>query len=120
MHVFCHGRIGDAPIKMRVLSTDAERACGYQFEKDIPKPGEGLLFLFDEESSRHFHMNNVMFDLDLLGFDKNGHLVCFIPMKSGTQTLYKTPPVKYVVETSRGWLNGLKPERCALRVKKVV
>lgn len=93
---------------------------GYQFTNPPPSPGEGLLFVFNNEESHQFHMNNVGFDLDLLGFDRNGCLVCNIPMKSGVRILYKTPPVKFVVEAPSGWSNSLMPGESLLRIRRIV
>lgn len=120
MEIYCDGIIGNLPIKLKILSTPEERALGYQHQKTSPNPGEGLLFLFDNPSEQTFHMRNVGFDLDLLGFDDTGKLICKIPMLSDSRNLYKTPPVKFVVEVPRDWAKCLKPGGCNLRVRRVV
>lgn len=119
MNIYCEGSIGDLPIKLRALSTPQEWAQGYQFHLIPPVPGEGLLFIFNEEAPRTFHMKNVDFDLDLLAFDSSGKLLSKIPMKGNAEISYKTPACKFIVEAPCGWSSCLKPGGCLLRVRKV-
>lgn len=119
MNFYCNGSIGDLPIKLKILSTPEERAKGFQHQKIPPSLGEGLLFLFDEQEPQTFHMRNVYFDIDLLGFDSLGQMVCKLPMKAQSEKLYKTPPVKFVVEVPKGWAKCLEPGECTLRVRRI-
>lgn len=119
MSFYCNGSVGGLPIKLKILSTPEERAKGFQFQKNPPMLGEGLLFLFDEQEPQTFHMRNVGFDIDLLGFDSVGRMVCKLPMKAQAEKLYKTPPVKFVIEAPRGWAKCLEPGECTLRVRRI-
>lgn len=108
--------IGEMPIKLRVLTTPLEHSIGFQYQDTVPTPGEGLLFLFQSEKSRNFHMKNVNFDLDLLGFDCAGKLICKIPMRSNAKVSYSTPKCKFIIEVPKGWATNLKPGEACLRV----
>jgi len=62
-------------------------------------------------------MRNVAFDLDLLGFDQGGKLVCAIPMKAGGKKVYSTPPCKFIVEVAKGWCSELNSQEQECRLK---
>jgi len=107
--------IGGKPVQLKVLKTDAERGAGYQHHLHSPSLSEGLLFLFSDELGRTFHMRNVSFDLDLIGFNTDGEMVCIIPMKANNQQKYFTPPCKFVVEVAKGFSDDL-PENCSIKL----
>jgi len=116
---FCIGSIGDKPVQLKILSTSGEKELGYQFKEASPGEGEGLLFLFGDEEPRMFHMKNVKFDLDLLGFDSTGKLVCVVPMKSESKEKYFIPSCQYVVEMRRGWGDDLEQNNTWLKIRQV-
>jgi len=99
--------IAGKPVHVRVLRTEEERSTGYQHCEQAPAIGEGLLFLFQDERQRAFHMRNVPFDLDLIGFTKDGELACILPMKSSSPKVYSTPPCKFIVEVQKGFGSDL-------------
>lgn len=107
MHYSWPAKIGHKNIHLCPLLNADEHALGYQNFATGPEDEEGLLFVFDSEKPRLFHMENVCFDLDLLGFNADGRLVCVIPMFAGTGAKYKTLPCKYIVEAKRGWASDL-------------
>lgn len=100
-------KIGHKNIHLCPLLNADEHAAGYQNIAIGPKDDEGLLFVFDTEKPRLFHMENVGFDLDLLGFNAEGRLICVIPMHTGQDAKYKTLPCKFVVEAPKGWGSDL-------------
>jgi hypothetical protein len=106
MNYILPARIGNRNIHLCPLYNDEQRKNGYQniFTEPVD---EGLLFIFNDEEPRKFHMKNVNFDLDLLGFNKNGLLIFVIKMKKGSDIMYDTLPCKYAVETKSGWSNGI-------------
>lgn len=107
MHYSWPAKIGHKNIHLCPLLNSDEHATGYQNVAIGPENEEGLLFVFDSEKPRVFHMENVGFDLDLLGFNAEGRLVCIIPMCAGEGAKYKTLPCKYIVEAPRGWGSDL-------------
>jgi uncharacterized membrane protein (UPF0127 family) len=104
-------KIGNKECTLKVLRTNAEKEQGYQHYPVGPSDGEGFLFLFsDQTPSRKFHMRNVKFNLDLLGFDNGGKLICVIPMESNSQEEYTIPRgCKFIVEVKEGWSKDLQP-----------
>lgn len=107
MEYNCPARIGNKSVMLARLATDSERTKGYQHVKTSPNDLEGALFIFEDETPRTFHMNNVSFDLDLLGFNANNRLVFVLPMTSNALNQYETLPCKYAVEASKGWGSDL-------------
>ena len=109
--------VGNKPLRLKVLRSREGKKKGYQNCEQAPSSGEGLLFMFEGERQRSFHMRNVGFDLDLLGFNEDGKFVCVVPMKSGGKKVYTTPVAcKFIVETTPGWAADLGLEQCHLKI----
>lgn len=100
-------RIGNKSIMLSPLVSDEDRSEGYQHDDRGPSEHEGALFVFDDEAPRTFHMQNVSFDLDLLGFNAEHRLVFVLPMIANAPNHYETLPCKYAVEVPRGWAGNL-------------
>ena len=52
-------------ISVEVASNDKERGKGLMFRKKL-KRNEGMLFVFKDDSQKHFWMKNTLIDLDIL------------------------------------------------------
>jgi uncharacterized membrane protein (UPF0127 family) len=100
-------RIGNKSLMLVPLMTDKERTKGYQHAENSPSEFEGALFVFEDELPRTFHMKNVPFDLDLLGFNAEWRLVFALPMAANGPCHYETLPCKYAVEVPKGWSSDL-------------
>lgn len=100
-------KIGNKTINLSPLVTSAGRSKGYQYAEECPCGDQGLLFVFEDEQPRNFHMRNVNFDLDLLGFNSDGRLVFVLPMLANSGLKYETLPCKYAVEVPKGWGSDL-------------
>ena len=107
--------IGGMPLNVRFLTNDSEHKLGYQYQSSKPSIDEGLLFIFDDEIPRIFHMENVSFDLALLAFDSKGNLVAHFPMHSvekcdidQQRPRYKVPPCRFVVECQPEFVASVK------------
>lgn len=100
-------RIGNKYINLSPLVTSIDRSRGYQHVEECPCGDQGLLFVFEDEQQRKFHMRNVGFDLDLLGFNSEGRLIFVLPMHANAGLKYETLPCKYAVEVSKGWGSDL-------------
>lgn len=110
-------KLGNNNFKAGILDTPLSRAIGYQHCKD---PGAGydcLLFLFDTESNRTFHMNGVDFDILLFGFDSNGEEIYRTTMEANSNKTYLTPPCKFVVELPKEKCGKFLPEDCSASLK---
>lgn len=121
-------QVGGKIIRVCPLSTDKEKQLGYQAISVPPIPNkQGLLFIFDDNDlsePKMFHMRNVLFDLDVLCFDKHGILIEVIRnMKSpynieqGTidKVLFnktystKSNGCKFCIEVLAGWNGSMVP-----------
>jgi len=107
MHYEWPAKIGNKSLFLRPLLSSQEREDGYQYCQEGPDMHEGLLFIFEDEAPRKFHMNNVNFDLDLLGFNSDLQLVFVLPMISNAHMHYDTLPCKYAVEVRKGWADNI-------------
>jgi uncharacterized membrane protein (UPF0127 family) len=118
-------QIGGKIIRVCSLISDRDKQLGYQAISVPPiQNKQGLLFIFDDNDltePRTFHMRNVLFDLDVLCFDKHGFLIEVIrnmkspyDIQTGTcnKLLFnktystKTNGCKYCIEVLAGW-NGM-------------
>jgi len=105
-------------LHVKVLTSEADKTRGYQFQKKTPGFNQGLLFVFNQPDIQSFHMRNVWFDLEALAFDERGFFIGYVPMKATAGVdpdtkvslkAYHTPPnTMYVIECQPGWGTTLK------------
>ena len=114
---FWQCRIDDKECVLKVLRTREELSTGYQHHPVGPTDNEGFLFLFaDELPERTFHMRNVKFNLDLLGFNNEGKLIFTTSMQANAEGVYKIPAgCKFIVEMQENWSNGIN-KNCHLSI----
>ena len=93
-HVYLDVEIADDPI---------ERAEGLMGREDI-KPGQGMLFVFDDEYPRSFWMKNTPLSLDILFFDAEGRWVSsqLSTTPFSTKSLPSGLPAQYALEILAG------------------
>lgn len=109
--------VGENTLKVKAMRTDEERSKGYQHSKSPPTKRDGMIFMFEDEKPRAFHMRNVPFSLGLLGFNADGELVCKLTMSPSSPKVYSTPPCKFVIEASPDFCNSLPSEdKCFLKI----
>ena len=77
-------------IAARALTSDRDKELGYQHQEQPPKQGTGLLFVFWNPGIHRFHMNNVLFPLTLVSFDKNMKCLGHINMSHADRDFEKT------------------------------
>jgi len=117
--------LGGKVLRVKVLTSEQDKARGYQFKKEIPDFNQGLLFVFNKPGIHSFHMRNVYFDLDLLSFDAQGRFLGSQTMKATQGPTadktrhhrgYETPSrCMYVIECQPGWGSSLKTGVTRLR-----
>lgn len=104
-------------IQVEVAANDNDRSKGLMFRKEL-RDGQGMLFIFDQESPRSFWMKNTFIPLSIGFFNKDRVLVDIQdmePVKSEMETnlpAYESRhPAKYALEVPRGWFfkNKIKP-----------
>ncbi len=86
--------------------TDDERQLGLMF-RDRLDPGQGMLFVFDEEGMQSFWMKNTLIALDMIWLDKDKRIVHIEPdvppCKADPCPSYSSNiPAQYVLELKAG------------------
>ncbi|RYF66897.1 MAG: DUF192 domain-containing protein [Comamonadaceae bacterium] len=98
-------------IDSQVAATDAQRATGLMFRKEMPQH-EGMLFVFDQPSVQCFWMKNTLLPLTAAFVADDGTIVNLADMKPQTLDSHcSTQPVRYVLEMNQGWFErrAIKP-----------
>ncbi|RYF77709.1 MAG: DUF192 domain-containing protein [Comamonadaceae bacterium] len=92
-------------IDTQVAATDAQRATGLMFRKEMPQH-EGMLFVFDQPSVQCFWMKNTLLPLTAAFVADDGTIVNLADMKPQTLDSHcSTRPVRYVLEMNQGWFD---------------
>lgn len=98
-------------ISAEIAQTAMARAQGLMHRSELPA-GEGMLFVFPDDKARQFWMKNTLLPLDILFFDRKGHLVSMashaMPCTADPCQIYRSDfPARYVVEvpadTAKKW-----------------
>ena len=114
-------KLGSSPVLAKVATTPRTQAKGYMGEKNPPKDGEGMLFVYDTEQPLAFWMKEVNFPLDIVFFDSNLSYVDHLTMDpydgSPDHTLPRYSPKKpaqFAVELPAGWCDKNLDKDCKL------
>ena len=101
-----------ATFNVQVADSEEERKIGLMFRTQMPAD-EGMIFLFDGETTLSFWMKNTLIPLDIIYLDKNWKIVSIQkmaqPCKADPCPLYPSVgPAKYVLEINAGLSDKLK------------
>jgi len=90
-------------LDVEIADDPIERAEGLMGREDI-KPGQGMLFVFDDEYPRSFWMKNTPLSLDILFFDAEGRWVSsqLSTTPFSTKSLPSGLPAQYALEILAG------------------
>ena len=90
-------------LDVEIADDPIERAEGLMGREDI-MPGQGMLFVFDDEYPRSFWMKNTPLSLDILFFDAEGRWVSsqLSTTPFSTKTLPSGLPAQYALEILAG------------------
>ncbi len=97
-------------IDAQVAASDATRATGLMFRKDMPQT-EGMLFVFEQPTVQCFWMKNTPLPLTAAFVADDGTIVNLVDMKPQTTDSHcSAKPVRYVLEMNQGWFGkkGIK------------
>lgn len=96
-----------ADIAIEIADTDRARQRGLMERESLPERS-GMLFIFDEETSRSFWMANTPLSLDIMFADADSQLVTIRkytrPMSS--QSVTSEDPAQFVVEVQAGFADS--------------
>jgi uncharacterized membrane protein (UPF0127 family) len=81
-------------VKVEIADTAAERAMGLMFRENLPE-GEGMLFVFPEETQGSFWMKDTPISLDII-FIKEGRIVDIIADTTPFSEELLTPSTTYL------------------------
>jgi uncharacterized membrane protein (UPF0127 family) len=97
------GRAGPL-VKAEVVASDAARAKGLMFRKEVAD-GEGMLFVFEEEKEHPFWMKNTLVSLDMIWVDSSRAIVGIVRETKPLSEESVTVGVKsrFVIEVPAGW-----------------
>lgn len=101
--VHIQGQNGELIIRAEVADTGEERARGLMFREELPE-GEGMLFVFPEETSSPFWMKNTPISLDLI-FIRDDRIIDVIPDAVPFSESLLNPDASYteVIEVPGGY-----------------
>ena len=110
-------KIGQSTIYAQVANTEHKRSMGLSYTKQIDQ-NAGMLFIFDDTSTKNFWMRDMYLDIDIIWLDENKQVVGFfenVPKESynsknpEASKIYRSPETtKYVLEVNTGTIQKLK------------
>lgn len=94
-----------ARFKIEVADSPEARAKGLMFRSSLADDS-GMLFVFDEDSSRNFWMKNTLIPLDMIFINSDLRVVEIkhnvLPCEEDPCPSYKSEPAMYVLEVNAG------------------
>ena len=97
-------------VDAQVAATNATRATGLMFRKEMPQ-AEGMLFVFEQPTVQCFWMKNTPLSLTAAFVADDGTIINLVDMKPQTTDSHcSAKPVRYVLEMNQGWFGkkGIK------------
>lgn len=90
-------------VKVEVARTDAERARGLMFRRELPAD-TGMVFVFESSEEHSFWMHNTLIALDMIFLDEDRRVVGVVPSAAPRTDTPRTvgKPSRYVVEVAGG------------------
>lgn len=96
-------------IDVELAQDEAERQLGLMY-RDKMAENQGMLFIFEDETTRSFWMKNTVLPLDMLFINANNEIVTI--HKSTTpyseESYTSTKPAKFVLEVNAGFTDKYK------------
>ena len=90
-------------IQAEVAATDATRARGLMFRKELA-PNHGMLFIFEQANVQCFWMRNTLLPLSIAFILDDGTITNIADMAPMTENSHcSTAPVRYTLEMEQGW-----------------
>ncbi len=97
---------GTDTVVAEVADTPDERSQGLMY-RDHLDPGRGMLFVFQDEETRSFWMQNTFIPLDIAYLDGKARIVDIQAMEPETTTLHPSAaPAMFALEVPLGWFES--------------
>ena len=91
------------PLQVEIPKTPQEFQLGLMFRESLGKDS-GMLFVFNEDGEKSFHMKNTTIPLDIAFINKDGIIESIkelVPLRTGY--VYSEADVLYALEVNKGW-----------------
>lgn len=93
----------DVRIRAEIADDDPERTRGLMAREELGK-SEGMLFVFEEEESLNFIMENTLLPLSIAYIDSRGRIVDIQQMQPLSEESYPSAqPAQYSLEVNQGF-----------------
>ena len=94
---------GTDTVQAEVADTPSARQQGLMSRESLD-PGDGMLFVFEEEQPHAFYMRNTLLPLDIAWLDSSQVIVDIQQMEPQTEDLHTpTRPALFALEVPQGW-----------------
>ncbi len=92
-------------LQIEIAETDSARVRGMMQRESFPDETSGMLFPFDDETERYFHMSNTPLSLDLFFIDADSTVVSISKYARpfSSDLIESGAPAQYVLETPAGF-----------------
>jgi uncharacterized protein len=98
--------VGDVPVTVELATNQESRALGLK-HRDSMAADQGMLFMYPDNRTRGFWMEDTRIPLSIAFINKDGEIVRIADMtpfsRDRVPSLY---PVPYALEMNRGWFEG--------------
>lgn len=94
---------GNDTVHAEVAESPAERERGLMHRTELAS-GDGMLFIFDEQETLSFWMQNTFIPLDIAYLDRRQVVVDIQPMEPESEEFVESrSPAQFAVEVPQGW-----------------
>ena len=103
-------RVGGIEIQVEIADDADERQRGLMYRESLGE-NEGMLFVYPEQRTLGFWMQNTLIPLDIAYIDREGRIVDIQQMEpQTTETHDSAAPAMYALEMNQGWFeaNGIR------------
>ena len=103
-------RVGGIEIEVELADDADERQQGLMFRESLEE-NRGMLFVYPEQRTLGFWMQNTLIPLDIAYIDREGRIVDIQQMEpQTTETHNSAAPAMYALEMNQGWFeaNGIR------------
>lgn len=101
-------QVGSVDLQLQLALNENERSQGLMFRKEL-EDAHGMLFVFENSTTRSFWMRNTPLPLDLAYFDSNGVLLEIYPLYPYNEQVVAShsEKIQFALEVEQGQLKVL-------------